>query len=211
VSAGAAVADDPTSVDALLARIASPGVLAGGGAAVALTGAAAAALVSMVAAVAARHAPDASASSGLAAEAEGVRRRLADLIGLDVLAYGRVLEARRDPGRPAALRDALVGATEIPVELGTTCVRILEQCLEVLTLARPSTVADVGVAGVLAAAALEGAIITARANLDGLDDPAFVAQTRRTLDRLRRRGAELRAGLARTFPDTNPGADAASR
>src|SRR5205085_2091788 len=50
---GAVATDDLTSVDALLARIASPGVLAGGGAAASLTAAAAAALVSMVAAVAA--------------------------------------------------------------------------------------------------------------------------------------------------------------
>jgi len=206
-----AVADDPTTVDALLARIASPGVLAGGGAAAALTAAAAAALVSMVAAVAARHASDRARPTGIAADAEGLRRRLADLIGLDVLAYGRVLQARREASDPAALRGALVGATAIPLELATTCVTILEQCVEVLALARPSTVADVGVAGVLAAAALEGAVITARANLDGLDDPAFVAETRRTLDDLRRRGGRLRARLAHTFPDTATGADAPSR
>ncbi len=208
---GIAVADDPTSVDALLARIASPGVLAGGGAAAALTAAAAAALVSMVAAVAARHASDSATPSGIAADAEGLRRRLADLIGLDVLAYGRVLEARRDGSGPAALRDALVGATEIPLELAATCVTILERCVRVLALARPSTVADVGVAGVLAAAALEGATITARANLDGLADPAFVADAQGRLAELRRRGAQLRARLARTFPDTIGGAGAASR
>jgi methenyltetrahydrofolate cyclohydrolase len=205
---GIAVADDPTSVDALLARIASPGVLAGGGAAAALTAAAAAALVSMVAAVAARHASDSATPSGIAADAEGLRRRLAGLIGLDVLAYGRVLEARRDGSGPAALRDALVGATEIPLELAAT---ILERCVQVLALARPSTVADVGVAGVLAAAALEGATITARANLDGLADPAFVADAQGRLAELRRRGAQLRARLARTFPDTIGGAGAASR
>jgi formiminotetrahydrofolate cyclodeaminase len=206
-----AVADDPTTVDALLARIASPGVLAGGGAAAALAAAAAAALVSMVAAVAARHASDRARPTGIAADAEGLRRRLADLIGLDVLAYGRVLEARRSASGQAALREALVAATEIPVELAARCVTILERCVETLPLARPSTIADVGVAGVLAAAALEGAVITARANLDGLDDPSFVAETRRKLDDLRRRGGRLRARLAQTFPDTLAGADAPSR
>ncbi len=207
------VAVDPTSVDALLARLASPGVLAGGGAAAALTGAAAAALVQMVAGVAARHASDAAAPAEIAAEADGLRRRLADLITLDVLAYNRVLEARRrrDAARPAALRAALVGAIEVPLELAAACVRILERCVDVLPFARPSTVADVGVACVLASAALEGAIVTARANLDGLDDSAFVADAGRRLDGLRRRGAELRARLGPTFSDTTPGADAAPR
>jgi formiminotetrahydrofolate cyclodeaminase len=207
------VTDDPTSVDALLARIASPGVLAGGGAAAALTGAAAAALVAMVAGVAARHASDDTATVEVAAEADGLRRRLTDLIALDVHAYGRVLEAqrRRDAARPAALRDALVGATGVPVELAEASLRILEHCVTLRACARPSTVADVGVAGVLAGAALEGAILTARANLDGLDDPRFVAETGRRLDTLRRRGAALGAQLAQTFPDLTSGADAAPR
>jgi formiminotetrahydrofolate cyclodeaminase len=207
------MAGDPTGVDALLARIASPGVLAGGGAAAALTGAAAAALVTMVASVAARHASGDARPAEVAAEADDLRRRLAELIALDILAYGRVLEARRrrDEGQGAALRAALVGAIEVPVELAEASVRTLEQCVDARTFARPSTVADVGVAGILAAAALEGAIVTARANLDGLDDLAFAADTGRRLDALRRRGAALRAELARTFPDITPGADAAPR
>jgi formiminotetrahydrofolate cyclodeaminase len=81
----------------------------------------------------------------------------------------------------------------------------------VRVFARPSTVADVGVASVLAAAALEGAILTARANLDGLDDLAFAADAGRRVDGLRRRGAELRARLGQTFSDTTAGADAAPR
>ena len=202
---------DPTGVDALLARIADPAALAGGGAASALAGAAAAALVAMVGGIAARHA--ASGPAEVAADADRLRRRLTELIAVDIDTYGRVLEARRrrDAARAAALREALVGATRVPLEIAEASLRILEHCLTLRPFARPSTVADLDVAGVLAAAGLDGAILTAQANLEGLDAPAFLAETGRRLAALRERGRELRARLGQTFPDTTPGADAAPR
>ena len=206
-----AVTIDPTGVDALLARIADPAALAGGGAASALAGAAAAALVAMVGGIAARHA--ASGPAEVAADADRLRRRLTELIAVDIDTYGRVLEARRrrDAARAAALREALVGATRVPLEIAEASLRILEHCVTLRPFARPRTVADVDVAGVLAAAGLEGAILTAQANLEGLDAPAFLAETGRRLAALRERGRELRARLGQTFPDTTPGADAAPR
>ena len=204
---------DRTGVDALLGRIADPAALAGGGAASALTGAAAAALVAMVGGIAARHATAGSGPAEVAADADRLRRRLTELIAVDIDTYGRVLEARRrrDAARAAALREALVGATRAPLEIAEASLRILEHCVTLRPLARPRTVADVDVAGVLATAALEGAIVTAQANLEGLDAPAFLAETGRRLAALRERGRELRARLGQTFSDTTPGADAAPR
>ena len=205
---------DRTGVDALLGRIADPAALAGGGAASALTGAAAAALVAMVGGIAARHAAAAApVSAEVAADADRLRRRLTELIAIDIDTYGRVLEARRrrDAARAATLREALVGATRVPLEIAEASVKILEHCVTLRPLARPSTVADVDVAGVLAAAGLDGAILTAQANLEGLDAPAFLAETGRRLAALRERGRELRARLGQTFSDTTPGADAAPR
>jgi formiminotetrahydrofolate cyclodeaminase len=50
-----------------------------------------------------------------------------------------------------------------------------------VTTARASTVSDLGVAGALAAAALDGAALTARVNLRAIDDPGFVSRTRAAL------------------------------
>jgi len=190
------------TVRGLLEAIASPGPEGGGGAAAALTAATAAALVAMVGGVAARHAPSEAGLREIVADAEALRQRLVVLIERDVQAFRRVLEAarRRDETRAPALRDALVEATEVPLELAAASARILERCLVLLPAARASTLADLGVAGALAAAALEGAALTARANLEGLDAPAFVADARRRLDQLVRDGAALRARLTHALP-----------
>jgi formiminotetrahydrofolate cyclodeaminase len=192
------------SVDELLAAIASPSPTGGGGAAVALTGAVAAALVELVASVAARRAPEASGLGEIVREAEMLRDRLVALIDSDVDAYGRVLEARRrtDEGRDAAVREALVGATEVPLEIAAAAVKILGHATAVVGEARPSTLADVRVAGVLAAAAFEGAALTARSNLEGVADRAYVERARGRLDELLRREAALRATL---LPPSTPG------
>lgn len=184
------------TLDGLLERIANASPEAGGGAAAALTGAVAAALVAMVGGVAARHSIDIDVR-GIVSEADRLRAHLVTLIARDVEAFARVVEARRrrDETRAGALRDALVGATEVPLELAAASARILEQCVAVLPAARPSTLADLGVAGALATAALEAAALTARANLDELDAPGFVAESRRRLDQLLRDGAARRTRL----------------
>jgi formiminotetrahydrofolate cyclodeaminase len=208
--------DMTQTVRGLLAGIASPGPAGGGGAAAALTGATAAALVEMVAGVASRRAPDDAGLREIAAEAGVLRERILGLIERDVEAFGLVMEARRrtDDSRPAAVRDALVGATQVPLELAEASARVLQRCADVLAAARPSTLADVGVAATLAAAALEGAALTAQANLevlgapagaartahanlDALEEPAFVAESRRRLQAWLHAGAAMRARLPR--------------
>jgi formiminotetrahydrofolate cyclodeaminase len=188
----------------LLDGIASPSPSGGGGAAAALAGATAAALVGMVAGVAAARAPEDADLREIVGEAEALRKRMLALIECDVAAFGRVVEARRrtDDGRATAVRDALIGATEVPMELASASARVLGQCMVLLPRARPSTVPDLGVAATLAAAALEGAAITARANLDTLDAPAFVAESRRRLDGWLREAADLRSRLPRAHART---------
>jgi methenyltetrahydrofolate cyclohydrolase len=187
------------TIGEFLGRIASASPDGGGGAAAALVGSTAAALVGMIAGVAARHAADPASSQEIVGEAEALRERMLGMIGRDVAAYGNVVEARRrrDATRADAVREALVGATEVPLELAAMSARVLEQCVAALPAARPSTLADLGVAATLALAALESAAVTARANLDVLDAPGFVADGRRRLDRLVRDGAALRARLPR--------------
>ena len=187
------------TVEGLLGQIAGASPSGGGGAAAALTGATAAALVAMVAGVASHRAPDDAGLRQIVDEAEALSARMLALIDGDVAAFGRVVEARRrtDDSRVEAVRDALIGATEVPLELAAASRRVLEQCASVLPRARPSTFADVGVAATLAAAALEGAALTARANLEALEAPAFVAETRRRLEELLREGAALRSRLPR--------------
>jgi formiminotetrahydrofolate cyclodeaminase len=191
------------TVEGLLARIASAGPEAGGGAAAALTAATAAALITMVGGIAARHAPEESGLREIAGEADALRQRLIALIGLDVKAYRRVLEARRDTTAPqaGAIRDALVGATEVPLEVATASTRLLEHCVALLALARPSTRSDLGVAGLLAAAALDAAALTVRTNLQALATQPFVADAGEQVERLLQHGGALRARLSKALEE----------
>lgn len=192
------VMDEWDTLRGFLQGIASPGPAGGGGAASALTGATAAALVAMVAGVSAPRAPADAGLREIVTGMDRLRSRLLRLIERDIAAFGRVVEARRDPGatRAQAVREALMAATEVPLEMAAAGAQILEQCVGLLAFARPSTRADLGVAGALAAAALEGAVITARANLEALDAPEYVAGARRRLDELLGEGTDLRARLA---------------
>lgn len=180
-----------------LDRLASPAPAPAAGAATALTGAASAAIVAMVCRVTARRSAPGAALSQVEKEAEALRARLTALIQEDADAYTAVIEARRvaDEQRSQATRAALVRATEIPVEIARAASRLLFLCDQLAPSARASTVSDLGVAATLAAAALEGAALTARVNLRDLDDPAF-SRTRSMLATLLGDAAVTRQRLA---------------
>jgi len=110
-----AMSTESETVEGLLARLASASPAAGGGAAAALTASMAAALVAMVGGIAARHTVEDAGPRAIVGEADALRHQLTALIGLDVDAYRRVLEARRrtDGTRAVGVRDALVRATEV--------------------------------------------------------------------------------------------------
>ena len=158
------------SVGAFLSALAGASPAPGGGAAAALTGALAAALVAMVGRVtAARDATARGTATALAERADELRARLTDLMTEDARAYRRVLEVRRAAeGRPA-VEEALARATAVPLAVARGGREILELGESLAPMARASALADLGVATALAAAALESAGLTARANL--LDAP----------------------------------------
>jgi formiminotetrahydrofolate cyclodeaminase len=194
-------AAETETLEALLARMASASPAVGGGAAASLTGATAAALVAMVAGVAARRADPAGVEplQTIAGDAEGRRARLIALIAVDVNAYDAVLAARRrpPPARADATRQALVRATEVPLDVAREAGRVLELAATLEPRARPSTLGDLAVAATLAWAALEAAALTARVNLAGLDAPAFVESAGSELERLVAHGATLRERITR--------------
>jgi glutamate formiminotransferase/formiminotetrahydrofolate cyclodeaminase len=125
--------------------------------------------------------------SGLAEEAQRHKAWFAAAIDADTVAFTKVLEANRLPGRTdaekavkeQALREANRGATQVPLD-------VLERTLPVLDIARqaaekgnPNSMSDAGVAGLCALAAAEGAYYNVLINLNGLEgDEEWAAQTR---------------------------------
>lgn len=152
-----------TWLDALAGDRPTPG----GGAAAAAAGAVAAALVAMVARGTVRHGGDATDA---VKEAERLRAELTALIDDDVQAYQRVMEARRSPApvRAEALGAALRRATDVPLAVARAGHTLLRRCETLAAAARVDALSDLEVAAALAAATVDGAVSTARANLRSL-------------------------------------------
>ena len=195
-------------VDAFLDGLASGAPTPGGGAAAALAGAAAAALVAMVARVTVARGASGSGRdrvraiamrvAPVARSADRLRRRFTVLVARDADAFGAVLAARRRAsGRShSRVQRALRGATEVPLEVARKSADVLALGAALAPRARLSTAADLGTAAALEAAALEAGALTARANLDDLEDRAFITRSARELERLTAAGARARRRLA---------------
>lgn len=189
------------SVDEFLYRLASVSPVPGGGSAAALAGAASAGLVSMVCGVTARHAGGDEGLAEVAREANELRARLVTLMAEDARAFEGLLQARRAARgeQDIVVREALRRATVTPVDVARAAHRILTLCARIAANARPSTMADLGVAATLAGAALDGATLTARVNLRDLDDSGFTAATASILDQLTGEAPELRHRVAQVI------------
>lgn len=181
------------SVDAFLAALASGAPAPGGGAASALCGALAAALVAMVSRVTAAREREGTAAGALMRPAEDLRARLAGLVAEDMNAYRGVLAARRAGGATAAVDQALVQATDVPLRVAAAAGEALDLCAALAPEARASALADLVVAAGLAWTALESASVIARANAAEIRDPELAGAPARQMERLLAEGRRARA------------------
>ncbi len=173
------------TLDALAEATPTPG----GGAAAALAGAAAAALVEMVCGLTIgreKFAAVQEEAKQALVRAQTLRSRLLALAEEDVAAFDALTAAYRLPkgteaeksARAEMIQKALRAATETPL-------RTTEAAAEVETLARtmvekgnPNAASDAGVAALLAEAAVQGAALNVRTNLNGLKDAGFAHRAR---------------------------------
>jgi formiminotetrahydrofolate cyclodeaminase len=193
------------AVERYLADLGSAAPAPGGGSAAAVAAALGAALVAMTCRVTDKHAAGGAPSvlplTQLAGEADGLRRRLTALANDDARAYSGVITARRlpAPSREAAMQDALKRATEVPERLAGESRHVLALCERIAPSARASTISDLGVAAILAHAALRAAVLTARMNLPGIADGNFTGETTRRLDALVAEGTMLAERIERAL------------
>ncbi|MBI3826885.1 MAG: cyclodeaminase/cyclohydrolase family protein [Candidatus Rokubacteria bacterium] len=185
--------DFSDAVATLLAAFAAPAPTPAGGAAAALSAGVAAALLVKVCTIAARHAA-AGALDERRREAERLAHGLAALAVRDATAFDAVLAAQREGGE--ALTRALHAATDTVLDVARSSAGVIATCLAVAPAARPATRSDVAVAASLAWGALQGATLTAHANLAGLASGPFVERGCTELDRLMAEGGE---GLKRVL------------
>lgn len=160
----------------LTSQLASGDPVPGGGSAAALGGALAAALVGMVAELTlgrpaySAHQDAVEAVRDRAAE---LRTQLLELAEADAVAYQRVAAARRLPkgsdaertARSATLGIAMLDAASVPLSTARAAREVLGLALRIAPIGNRNAVSDAGVAGLLAAAAVRGAVLNVRINL----------------------------------------------
>jgi glutamate formiminotransferase/formiminotetrahydrofolate cyclodeaminase len=188
----------------------------GGGSVAALCGALAAALPAMVAGItyprkdAEEHRPT---LASLGTEAQKLKEQLIASIQEDSEAFdgmmaARRLKARTDEERTAkeeAVRRATLRAVEIPLGVVRASARILGLAEEMLKHGAASALSDVGVAGLAALAAAEGAYYNVLINLPDLTDGRKASALRREADSLldaaRRRASRMRKKVTGTLTE----------
>jgi len=163
-------------VHALLERLGSSDPVPGGGSAAALSAAMGAALVAMVAELTIGR-PDSSEVVATIAELRaGALDRRATLLELaedDATAYDAVVRARRMPkgseperaARATALSSAMVAAAEVPLRTAVVAAEVIDLAQRIAPIGNRNAVSDAGVAALLAAAGLRGALLNVRINL----------------------------------------------
>jgi len=190
------------TVEEFLAAVAAATPTPGGGSASALVGALSVALSRMVAGLAKgkKGYEDAQGDlERLEARAAPIQARLEALVEEDSASYEAVLRAMRLPKATDAERSARVDAmqaayreaTKVPLETVERCVEALEIAAVAAEKGFRGASTDVGVAVLLAEAAIRGASLNVRANLAALRDEAFRSDVQGRLDSLLARAERL--------------------
>jgi glutamate formiminotransferase/formiminotetrahydrofolate cyclodeaminase len=181
-----AVAGGP-SLDGFVGAVASSTPTPGGGSVAAHVGALGAALAQMVAGLTVgrkKYAAVDAEMRELALRAASLRATLAGLVERDARSYTAVSDAYKMPKEPhdaaakrtAAITQALVGASEVPLETARACAEVTELAAVVANKGNANAVSDAGVAALLAEAACKGAAYNVRINVAAMDDRSIGAR-----------------------------------
>jgi formiminotetrahydrofolate cyclodeaminase len=157
--------------------LAAPTPTPGGGSAAAYAGAMAAGLVSMVARLTIDkkgYSEVEAAMNRILEESEILRNDLTSGVIEDSEAFDRVMAAykipKSDPARAAAIQEATLLATQVPLEAAKKSYRVAELALEAAQSGNKNAITDAGSAVNLAIAAVNSAAYNVRINLADLND-----------------------------------------
>ena len=187
---------EAVSIATFFDQVAAAAPTPGGGTVAAFTGALATCLATMVANLTVgkkRYAAHQDAMRAIQREAEALRGSLMGLARRDSEAFEAVLRARRLPestpaeqgARAEALAAAGIEAARVPLQTAEACLAVVELAGRAASLGNVNAVTDAGVAGLIARAAAEGALLNVEINLKSLSASADKDDVERGLKRLR--------------------------
>lgn len=169
------------SVEGFLSNVASPRVAPSAGAVAALTGALGASLCEM----ACLHTSESETSERLAtaqASLRDCRDQLLSLADGDGEAVDKVQTAFEETSDDEHEQAALQAATTVPLRIAETARDVADCAVVVVADGTQNARADAVVGAMIARAAVASAATIVRANLDLLDDDAFVSDVRTRLN-----------------------------
>ena len=165
------------TVRAFVDELSSNSPAPGGGSVSALGGSMAAGLAAMVAVLSHEKKGFESKQSDLdriAIRAQTLKDELLAAVDLDTAAFDQLLVAMRlpkdDPNRDAAMAEATVAATEVPLGVLERCPEVIELCREVARAGLQASLSDAGVGVQMARAAAAGAYQNVCINLASLSN-----------------------------------------
>ena len=163
------------SLDDFLEQVAAATPAPGAGAVSATVVALAAGLAAMAAGLSTRQLPDAGE---LAERMRRLQERVKPLAQRDAAAYGEVLSAHRaglpGPERTGAVREALSRAADVPLEMATIGMSVLDVAADVARRGNPNLRGDALTACLLAQSAVEATTALVELNLPDPGDPRRV-------------------------------------
>ena len=176
------------TLDEFLASVAAPTVTPSGGAVAAVGGAFGTALCEMacIHTLGKESYADVHIEFGARRDAlEGHRTRLLELADEDVVAVEELqsaFESSDDGSRAASVQERVRHAVDVPVAVAECCLDVLEHATAATARGNPNTLADTGTGALLARSALRSSVLTARTNLELLEDATAVSETNGRLE-----------------------------
>ena len=118
----------------------------------------------------------------IAVRAQTLKDQLLAAVDADTAAFDRLLDAMRlpkdDPAREAAIAEATIAATEVPLGVLEQCPEVIELCREVAKIGLQASLSDAGVGAQMARAAAAGAYQNVCINLASLGSRGKALLTR---------------------------------
>ncbi|MBZ4687497.1 MAG: methenyltetrahydrofolate cyclohydrolase [Clostridia bacterium] len=194
------------TVQGFTEELASESPAPGGGSVAALAGSIAASLVSMVSNLTVgkeKYQEYEDELKEVLEEAQGLRKKLLQLVDDDTDAFNRVMAAFKMPKetdedkriRSQAIQKAFVGAAELPLGVAKCCLQAMKLSEKVIDNGNPNAASDAGVSVLMAGAGAKAAALNVEINLGAIKDEAKKKELKESLDGVMQAIGELEKKL----------------
>jgi formiminotetrahydrofolate cyclodeaminase len=194
------IENEPLSL--FLTKLASEAPVPGGGSVAALCGALGAALVSMVCNLTVnkkKYESYREEVNRILLLAGGQKDHLTGLINKDMEVFSRFSDAYKipgeDPKRQSAIQAAAKEATDVPLKVAEIAFDVLRLCEPLVKKGNKTVLSDVGVAVVMADAAVKSALLNVYVNTRIITDKDFNFEKTNKIDALSKKCSELSANI----------------